>query len=143
MFPKFFVDLIFIFHFFIWRRLSACASRIRRGIRGSRQGGWEASKPDQVSSCSMHPESLQTSDLGAFFVWDNNFSWGLESSGGGSEPGEGFPPSLPLYLKSLSPSSLIWCAFWQEDINNLCNFFCALWNPVGESAGEPIPFFAP
>jgi len=116
-------------------RLSACASRIRRGIRGSRQGGWEASKPDQVSSCSMHPESLQTSDLGAFFVRDNNFSWGLESSGGGSEPGERFPPSLPLYLKSLSPSSLIWCAFWQEDIHNLCNFFCALWNPVGESAG--------
>jgi len=55
----------------------------------------------------MHPESLQTSDLGAFFVRDNNFSWGLESSGGGSEP----------------------------DIHNLCNFFCALWNPVGESAG--------
>jgi len=107
MFPKFFVDLIFIFHFFIWRRLSACTSRIRRGIRGSRQGGWEALKPDQVSSCSMHPESLQTSDLGAFFVRDNNFSWGLESSGGGSKP----------------------------DINNLCNFFYALWNPVGESAG--------
>jgi len=103
-------------------RLSACASRIRRGVRGSRQGGWEASKPDQVSSCSMHPESLQTSIWALFLC-------------GGSEPGERFPPSLHLYLKSLSPSSLIWCAFWQEDIHNLCNFFCALWNPVGESAG--------